>query len=101
MTWWYKGKQLGRQDLDRNFEIKAVKGPREEGIKGSDLTVTPLKPSYYGVYQCKAENPYGRVARYTRLLDLTCIVNRNCLPRDYTRGSARAVADTAGAFYNL
>ena len=64
MTWWYKGKQLGRQDLDRNFEIKAVKGPREEGIKGSDLTVTPLKPSYYGVYQCKAENPYGRVARY-------------------------------------
>jgi len=59
VTWWYKGKQLGRQDLDRNFEIKAVKGPREEGIKGSDLTVTPLKPSYYGVYQCKAENPYG------------------------------------------
>jgi len=52
VTWWYEGKELGKKNLDRNYEIKGH-GP------SSDLTVTPLKSEYYGKYKCKAQNPYG------------------------------------------
>ena len=54
VTWWFKGKELGRStgDLDRNFEIRGH-GPT------SALTVTPLRSDYYGFYECKAQNPHG------------------------------------------
>lgn len=54
VTWWFKGKELGRSsgDLDRNFEIRGH-GPT------SMLTVTPLRSDYYGFYECKAQNPHG------------------------------------------
>ena len=54
VSWWYNGKELGKQDLDRNFVIKGH-GP------STDLTVTPLKSEYYGKYRCQAENPLGHV----------------------------------------
>ena len=57
MTWWFRGKEIGRSgagsgDLDRNFNVRGH-GPTTE------LTITPLRSDYYGFYKCKAENPYG------------------------------------------
>ena len=52
VTWWFKNGQIRHLDPDGNFEIKG-QGPT------SELTITPLKNEYYGVYQCKAENSYG------------------------------------------
>jgi len=52
ISWWFNDQEIGRDALDRNFQIKGH-GPR------SDLIVTPLETVYYRKYQCKAENPHG------------------------------------------
>jgi len=52
LTWWYEDREIGREIIDRNYEVIG-RGPR------SDLTITPLDRQYFGVYTCKAENPHG------------------------------------------
>ena len=59
VTWWYAGQELGRQNLDKNYEIKGHGSKHGSVGKSTSLTITPLSSKYYGRYTCKAENPYG------------------------------------------
>ena len=59
VTWWYKGQELGRTNLDKNYQIRGHGSTYGTVGRSSSLTVTPLTSKYYGHYTCKAENPYG------------------------------------------
>jgi len=52
ISWWYRDLEIGREDLDKNYDIQGH-GPL------SILTVSPLAGKYYGHYECKAENIHG------------------------------------------
>lgn len=59
MTWWYKGQELGRTNLDKNYVIKGHGSTHGKVGKSTSLTITPLSQKYFGHYKCKAENPLG------------------------------------------
>ena len=60
VTWWFAGQELGRQNVDKNYEIKGHGSKHGSVGKSTSLTITPLSSKYYGRYTCKAENPYGQ-----------------------------------------
>ena len=59
VTWWYKGQELGRTNLDKNYVIKGHGSTHGKVGKSTSLTITPLSQKYFGHYKCKAENPLG------------------------------------------
>ena len=61
ISWWYRDLEIGREDLDKNYEILGH-GPL------SILRVSPLAGKYYGHYTCKAENIYDSAQHKIELI---------------------------------